>query len=61
MKKTLLLSKKMNRTESQIVEENLLEEKSFLEEEITLISEDLELTEDTVIQNRQVVFGYGSN
>ena len=39
----------------QATEENPPEEKPFLEEEITLISEDLELTEDTVIQNRQVV------
>ena len=43
------------KTESQIVEENPPEEKPFLEEEITLISEDLELEEDTVIRNRKVV------
>jgi len=31
------------------------EEPPFTEEEITLISEELELTEDTVIKNRKVV------
>ena len=41
--------------DSQIAEENPTEENPFLEEEITLISEDLELREDTVIQNRKVV------
>ncbi|MCZ0932440.1 MAG: hypothetical protein OXJ52_04730 [Oligoflexia bacterium] len=40
---------------SQITEEIPPQEKPFLDEEITLISEDLELTEDAVIQNGQVV------
>ena len=47
--------------EDQETEEKPLEEEkenkatSFLEEEITVISEDLELKEDTVIQNRKVI------
>ena len=42
-------------TDDQIAEDNPPEENPFLEKEITLISEDLELREDTVIQNRKVV------
>ena len=50
-----------DKTEAQTTEENPVEEEKeneeppFLEEEITLISEDLELKEDTVIQNRKVI------
>lgn len=50
-----------DKTEIQATEETPLEEEKeneephLLEEEITFISEDLELKEDTVIQNRQVV------
>ena len=42
-------------TETQATEELPPEEPPFTAEEITLISEDLELTEDTVIKNRKVV------
>ena len=41
--------------EEQTVEELPPEEPPFLEEEITLISENLELKEDTVIKNRKII------
>ena len=41
--------------EEVVAEEAPPEEPPFLEEEITVISEDLELKEDTVIKNRKVV------
>lgn len=54
-KKDIPIITEDEQTDSQIVEESPTEENPFLEEEITLISEDLELTENTVIQNRKVV------
>ena len=42
-------------TERQILENNPPEDKPLSEDEITLISGELELKEDTVIQNRKVV------
>ena len=55
-KKDIPIITESSETKKPVTEEIPPKEKPFLEEEITLISEDLELREDTVIQNRQVVF-----
>ena len=52
----IITENKEEQTAEEILqEETPPEEPPFSEEEITLISEDLELTEDTVIKNRKVI------